>query len=49
MNDPVSNISNNISKRTFSYVSRHAELHTFMYSKKGDRFCEILHGAELGL
>jgi hypothetical protein len=35
MNDPVANTGNNISKRTFSCASRHAELHIFLYSQKG--------------
>ena len=35
MNDPVSNTGDNISKRTFSCASRHAELHIFLYSQKG--------------
>ena len=34
MNDPVSNTGNNISKRTFSCASRHAELHIFLYSQR---------------
>ncbi|KAI3825306.1 hypothetical protein L1987_06788 [Smallanthus sonchifolius] len=34
MNDPVANTGNNISKRTFSCASRHAELHIFLYSQK---------------
>ncbi|CAJ2678451.1 unnamed protein product [Trifolium pratense] len=35
MNNPVSNTGNNISKRTFSCASRHAELHIFLYSQRG--------------
>ena len=36
MNDPVSNTGNNISKRTFSRASRHAELQKFLYIQKGE-------------
>ncbi|KAJ4829806.1 Cyclase-like protein 2 [Turnera subulata] len=42
MNDPISNTGNNISKRTFSCASRHAELHIFLYSQKVDRFRPVL-------
>ncbi|CAI9787922.1 unnamed protein product [Fraxinus pennsylvanica] len=41
MNDPVSNTGNNISKRTFSRTSRHAELHIFLREglDKCDEIC----------
>jgi len=41
MNDPVSNIGNNISKRTFSYASRHAELQNFLYIQKRESIQEF--------